>query len=220
MKEYIKINQLVYDALANEYAFRRDNIGLYSESTEYLGNSLLKHASTKELIHVLEVGPGAGQILKYFEDHGCRTVGIELSDAMCQLCKIQSPNSIIIHSDINEIKLYGEQFDLIYMGALIHLFPLEDATKLIRKVWSWLKEDGCIFINTTCHEKSEEGFYRKQDYVGESLRFRRHWNESDFECFVTSNGFSILEKLYTDEQDRGKNWIALIAKKEKADEKD
>ena len=144
MKEYIKINQLVYDALANEYAFRRDNIGLYSESTEYLGNSLLKHASTKELIHVLEVGPGAGQILKYFEDHGCRTVGIELSDAMCQLCKIQSPNSIIIHSDINEIQLYREQFDLIYMGALIHLFPLEDATKLIRKVWSWLKEDGCI----------------------------------------------------------------------------
>lgn len=213
MKEYVKINQATYDSLATEYAFRRDNIGQDSESTEYLGYSLLKHALSKENRQVLEIGPGAGQILRYFEENDCRTIGIELSSAMCQLCKEQSPRSLIINSDINEIHFYNDQFDLIYMGAVIHLFPLKDATKLIRNVWEWLKHDGCIFINTTCHEKSEEGFFRKQDYTENSLRFRRHWSEEDFLHFLTSNNFIVLEKLYTNERNKGKKWVAVIAKK-------
>ena len=42
MKDYVQINKAVYDALAKEYAFRRDNLSEYSESAEYLGGSLLQ----------------------------------------------------------------------------------------------------------------------------------------------------------------------------------
>lgn len=214
MKDYIQANRVVYDALAKEYAFRRDNVGQYSESTEYLGRSLLKNAAQCDNLQVMEIGPGAGQILRYFEDNGCRTIGVELSPEMCYLCRNQSPNSIIINGDIFEIDFGNEQFDLIYMGAIIHLFPLQDAIVLMKKVWKWLKYNGCIFINTTCHSVSHEGYSKKQDYSGEIYRFRRYWSEEDFERFISKSGFSILEKLYTDEKDRMKQWVALIAKKE------
>ena len=146
MKDYVQINKAVYDALAKEYAFRRDNLSEYSESAEYLGGSLLQKVSKRDCLNVLEIGPGAGQILKYFEDNGCRTIGVELSQEMTHLCRIQSPNSIIINGDIADINFMPEQFDLIYMGALIHLFPVEDATTLLKNVWKWLKYDGFIFV--------------------------------------------------------------------------
>lgn len=214
MKEYIQANRVAYDALAKEYAFRRDNVGQYSESTEFLGYSLLKHVSECDHPQVMEIGPGAGQVLRYFEDNSCRTIGVELSQEMCNLCRVQSPNSIIVNGDISEINFGIEQFDLIYMGAVIHLFPLQDATILMRKVWTWLKYTGCVFINTTCHPESYEGYSIKKDYSGESYRFRRCWSEDDFEQFISESGFSVIEKLYTDEKDRSKKWVALIGKKE------
>ena len=214
MKEFVQTNRIVYDALAREYAFRRDNLGQYSESTEYLGYSLLKNVSDRSHLQVMEIGPGAGQILRYFEDNGCRTIGVELSQEMCCLCRTQSPNSIIINGDICEVNFGIEQFDLIYMGAIIHLFPLQDAKILMKKVWTWLKYNGYVFVNTTCHAKSYEGYSRKQDYPSEINRFRRCWREDDFEQFISESGFSVKEKLYTDEKDRMKRWVALIGKKE------
>ena len=214
MKDYVQINKAVYDALAKEYAFRRDNLSEYSESAEYLGGSLLQKVSKRDCLNVLEIGPGAGQILKYFEDNGCRTIGVELSQEMTHLCRIQSPNSIIINGDIADINFMPEQFDLIYMGALIHLFPVEDATTLLKNVWKWLKYDGFIFVNTTCHSISQEGFSKKKDYSKQILRFRRYWREEDFERFISENNFSIVEKLYTYERDRRKKWVARIGKKD------
>ena len=218
MKEYLRINKLAYDELAREYAYRRDNVGKYSEKTDFLGNSLLKYTKKKHPT-VLEIGSGSGQILKFFEDNGCRTVGVDLSTSMCDLSKAESPRSIIINSDINEVNFIGNQFDLIYMGALIHLFPLDDEIIIMKKVWNWLAEDGYIFVNTTCHDYSCEGYYEKQDYLNRKKRFRRYWSENDFEAFITECGYSIIEKLYTDEKDKDKKWVAFIACRGKSNEK-
>lgn len=212
-KDYININKEVYDALATEYSFRRDNIGPYSESTEFLGNSLLKYAPKKDTLQVLEIGPGAGQILRFFEDNNCRTIGVELSDEMSRICRIQSPDSVLINGNILDINFSNEQFDLIYVGAVIHLFPLKHARILLKSIWKWTKIGGHVFINTTCHEQSSEGYSKKRDYA-EGVRFRRYWKEKDFQNEIVQSGFSIVEKLYTDEKDREKLWVAIIGKKE------
>ena len=214
MNEYLKVNEKVYNQLAEEYLLRREKPSKFEEATEYLGNSVFKYISKKSQKNVLEIGPGAGQILSYFEKKGCRTIGIELSKNMADVAKQYSPQSIIINDDANNVDLLDNQFQLVYMGALIHLFPQSDARKLLLKVWKWLEKEGVIFINTTCHSCSSEGFYVKKDYDGKHMRFRRYWTEREFEEFVISCGFSIIEKLYTNESNRDKRWIALIGKKE------
>ena len=150
----------------------------------------------------------------FFEDSGCRTIGVELSSNMCAECSKESPKSIIINDNIENIEFYREQFNMIYMGALIHLFPLESAENLMSRIWQWLKPSGCIFINTTCNNSSYEGYYYKDDYSKREKRFRRYWQEEDFQAFVINSGFSIVEKLYTNEIDTQKRWVAFIAKKE------
>lgn len=212
MKNYIDINRKAYDQLAKEYLKRKENPSQYEETTEYLGNSVLKYVRT-QYPNVVEIGPGAGQLLAFFEKRNCRTIGIELSSSMAQIARKCSPKSIIINDDANNVHLAEEQIDLVYMGAVIHLFPRKDAKKLLLKVWKWLKKDGVIFINTTCNEKSREGFYKKKDYVSKEKRFRKYWREKEFEEFVINCGFEVIKKLYTNELDREKIWVALICKK-------
>lgn len=213
MSDYLEINAKAYNQLANEYLLRRENPSEFEETTEYLGNSVFKYISNRPQKNVLEIGPGAGQILSFFENNGCRTIGIELAQNMAKVAKQYSPKSIIINADANNIELLDNQFQLVYMGAVIHLFPKVDAKKLLFKVWRWLEKEGVIFINTTCHNCSSEGFYEKKDYNGKPMRFRRYWTEYEFEKFVVDCGFTIIEKLYTDEINRKKRWVALIGRK-------
>lgn len=213
MRNYLDVNRNAYDQLAIEYEKRRENHSKYEEKVEYLGNSALKYISEQFPINVVEIGPGAGQMLAFFEKNNCRTIGVELSYNMAQIAKKYSPNSLIINQNVNEVNFKDGQMHLVYMGAVIHLFPKEDAGKLLLKVWRWLKKDGIIFVNTTCHDKSCEGFFVKKDYAGKKVRFRKYWTEIEFEKFVINCGFDIIDKLYTNEIDRGKKWVALIGRK-------
>ena len=68
---------------------------------------------------------------------------VELSDEMCKLCIKKVPNATIINKNILECN-FDEQFDFIYMNAVIHNFPISDAKLLLRLIPNWLKDDGII----------------------------------------------------------------------------
>lgn len=213
MKEYIRVNQACYDDLAEEYGDRADNKSSSEESESNLCKFILNTVTLPDDALVLEIGPGAGKILQCFSDLGFYTMGVELSAKMAELAHKSSPKSPIIIGDILKIDFVESQFDIIYLGALIHLFPQEDAMLLMRKVSHWLKPTGRVFVNTTCNDKNQEGFYEKKDYHGQCRRFRRRWTESCFNDFVIASGFLVLDTMYTDEHDRGKRWVAYVCKK-------
>jgi len=216
MEKYLLKNKKVYDDLAIEYRNRREKRSEFEENLDVLGDSVLKYLSKEsklDIVNVLEIGPGAGQMLEYFERKNCRTIGIELSTEMSKIAKSYSPRSIIINANVNDIEFLDNQMDIIYIGAVIHLFPYKDAVKLMVKVSRWLKEDGVIFINTTISKKNQEGYFSKRDYKNSEERYRAYWTESDFEDFVINSGFTLLTKLYTNEIDRDKKWVALICRK-------
>ena len=47
MNEYLKVNEKVYNQLAEEYLLRREKPSKFEEATEYLGNSVFKYISKK-----------------------------------------------------------------------------------------------------------------------------------------------------------------------------
>ena len=180
-EEYLEINNIAYDQLADEYRNRRDCPSIYEEKAERLGNALLKYITKeKEQINLVEIGPGAGEMLAFFEENNCRTIGIELSEKMAQIARQFSPRSVLINNDVRDVMLLPGQIQAIYMGAVIHLFPEKEARKLLVKIRQWLDNDGVIFINTTCHEENLEGFFEKGDYHKPEIRFRRYWQEESF----------------------------------------
>ncbi len=163
---------------------------------------------------VLEIGPGTGRIFDILEnDLKCRTIAVELAENMVELASLKSPNTIFIIDDVLKVSFKKNQFDAIFMGALIHNFPLEDAKKLLEKTYDWLKEDGKLLLYTTIHEKSEEGYFEKEDYSGKIIRYRKKYMEDELKELVESIHFKIDYKMYNEEPDRNKNWIVYILTK-------
>lgn len=214
-KDYINVNKKAYNEVALQHVERHNNIGKY-EPTDEAWKILLRDKLLKPNIinKVLEIGPGTGRILKILEeDLKCRTVAVELAEEMIKYAKIKSPNTIFIEDNILNVKFDKETYDAIFMGALIHTFPKEDAKKLLKLVYDWVKFDGKILIYTTVHENGEEGYYEKDDYSGNIVRFRKKFTEKELQELVESSNFKIVYKMYSTEVDRNKNWITYIIEK-------
>jgi cyclopropane fatty-acyl-phospholipid synthase-like methyltransferase len=99
------------------------------------------------------------------------------------------------------------------MGAVIHNFPKEDVKELLFSIHKWLKKDGKILIYTTIHNKSEEGYYEKEDYSGKIVRFRKKFTENELKELLEEFKFKIVFKMYTEEPDRNKKWLTYIVEK-------
>lgn len=211
--DYIKVNKIAYNKAASQYVERSKHWSEYN-----LTDNDWKEILEKELLNlehenlVLEIGPGIGRILKLFESLHCRTIGVELSDKMLEIAKENAPNTIFIEGNILEVNFEDESFDAIFIGAVIHNFPKQDAKKLLKLISKWIKPNGKILLYTTIHEKSEEGFYKKEDYNGNIIRFRKKYTESEFKEMLASAGFEICYKKYNTELDRNKKWLTYIVK--------
>ena len=141
-KEYIEANKKAYDELAEEYATRD-----YTVQNDFYKTQVFADLDFAKGKRILEIGPGRGARLKNFLSYGMDVTAIELSAEMCKLCSSIAPEARIINKNVLDCE-FSEPFDYIYMEAVIHNFPKEEASKVLDVVASWLK-DGGIFICTT-----------------------------------------------------------------------
>ena len=205
-KDYIEINRASYDIVAEEYKIKyKNNVGannFYKILQEFV---LCK--KDKEISKMLEIGPGIGTLLKLFEEKGFRTTAVELSKNMASLACENSGNSVIINGNILEIEFMPKQFDFILAMAVIHNFPQEDLIKLLDKIKKWLKKDGYFILDTTNNKITETGFFEKEDYNNNVVRYRRKWNKEDLELFMERHGFYIQDSVVYKDSISDKEWL-------------
>ena len=213
-REYINVNKKAYDKFAKQHVERHNNLSKYDLTDDDWKKLLIdKLLIPNKINKVLEIGPGTGRLLKIFEELKCKTVAVELSEEMIKYAKVKSPNTFFINDNILDVKFTENTFDAIFMGTLIHNFPKEDAKILLGLVHSWIKPQGRILIYTTIHELSEEGYYEKQDYSGNIIRFRKKYTEEELKNMIEEANFKIDYKMYTSESDRNKKWLTFIIEK-------
>lgn len=161
-------------------------------------------------INLLELGPGSGLALKFFEDEGFDTTAIELSNEIILVAKNTSPKSTFIHSNFLTHSFGPKVYQGIFAKAFIHLFPKNDAIKVLDKIHSLTARDGLFFISTTVHNTASEGYEKKADYLDSPHRYRKKWTEAELMLALNRN-WQLLDKNYNNE--RGKNWLALTLSK-------
>ena len=210
-KEYIQINRKAYDTLADQYD-DRTRLDMHEIKEDYW-YSILNHIIKAEHTKVLEIGPGSGRNLKMFELLGCDTVAVELSREMSKVASKRAPKSKIINKNILECQFAPKSFEVIFLMAVIHNFPLEDAYKLMNKLYEWLSDDGYLLIGTSVHEEEYAGFLVKEDYRGNVSRFRYQFTKEAFEKLLTDNGFKIERGYIVNENIRQKKWYDVVCKK-------
>ena len=211
MENYLAINKQAYDLTAKEYAKRRK---IYTTSDAKIAQPFIDNLKLYfKQVKILELGPGSGLNLSFFQEEGFNTTALDISGKMIQIASEKSPNTKYIHSDFLSFEFNRLRYEGIFAKAFIHLFPKEDAIKVLNKMHSLLVPRGLAFIATTTHTKSSEGITTKIDYMPPVKRFRRKWNESELIERIQKEGFSIVSKDYHLENERGKRWINLVVQK-------
>lgn len=160
MKNYIKINQKVYDELAQEY---KKKLKRYLISDKKIVAPFIDYLKKKfKGVGILELGPGSGLNLSYFESEGFNTTAIDFSKKIINVAMDTSPKTKFVHGEFLEHDFKNSKFEGVFAKAFIHLFQKKDAILVIKKISELLKPNGAAFIATTIHSIPEEGFFEKQ----------------------------------------------------------
>lgn len=205
-KDYIEINKASYDIVAKEYKSKyKNNVG--ANKFYDLLQKFVTSKKKNEISKMLEIGPGVGTLLKIFEENGFRTTAVELSKNMASLACKSSNNSVILNNNIFDINFMPKQFDFILAMAVIHNFPENELVKLLDKIKLWLKDDGYFILDTTNNPITETGFFEKEDYNNNVVRYRRKWKKEDLELFMKKQGFIIQDNIVYNDPTSNKEWL-------------
>ena len=205
-KDYIEINRASYDIVAKEYKTKYKNNDGANKFYEILQEFVL-NKKNNGISKMLEIGPGVGTLLRIFEEKDFRTTAVELSENMASLACENSSNSVIINGNILDINFMPKQFDFILAMAVIHNFPEDDLIKLLNKIKFWLKDNGYFILNTTNNPITEAGFFEKEDYNNNVVRYRRKWKKEDLELFMQNQGFFIQDSVVYKDTTSNKEWL-------------
>ena len=210
-KEYIEINKNAYELLANEYNTRNYEVGYDFWNNIYDDLNL----RNKKNIEILEIGPGHGRNVKIFKQYNneLKITVLEISENMCNIIRKDNPDIQIINDNILDYNFENRKFDVIQMIAVIHLFPIEDAKRVLKIIREALKEDGYLIIGTTINDKDMEGYYEKEDYNIRVKRFRHKYTKESYEKLLNECGFEIYKPYLVNENDRNKLWYDAVCKK-------
>ena len=209
--DYIEINKKAYNMLAREYDERNHEISQEFWFNIYDDLNLKNRTNAK----ILEVGPGNGRNIRIFRDYNDKfdISAIELSEKLCEIIHKNNPSVRIINKNILDCDLGDEKYDIIQMIAVIHLFPIEDAKKVLRRIRELLKDDGFLIIGTTMNEIESEGYYIKEDYNIKVKRFRHKYTKESYERLLRECGFEVYKPYFVSEIGRNKLWYDAVVRK-------
>lgn len=213
---YIDINKSTYNEVASELKDRHQYLRTNEPTAHDYYDKIMKYLKKKNNIKYLELGPGDGNILKYFSSQNIDTYAIEISENMCELCNNVSPKTQIINENILDFD-FDNKFDIIFAGSFIHLFNKDDLNIVMNKVYEWLDEKGIFFVYTTKHETDEEGYFSKEktNYKQENVRFRHRFTKDSLAQLFEKHNFKILEHYEIPEPENNRIWQFVIASKKK-----
>src|SRR3990167_5007393 len=97
MKDYIVNNKKAYNALATQYAAR---VSEYEKSDAKLISPFISFLKENfDDVHVLELGPGSGLALRFFQFNDFKTTAIEIAEKIIDTAKAASPETKFINDD-------------------------------------------------------------------------------------------------------------------------
>lgn len=159
---------------------------------------------------ILELGPGSGLSLHYFDEEGFKTTALDFSEKIINVAKKNSPNTKFINSDFLDYNFKDKKYDGICAKSFLHLFSKKDAKLVLTKIKKILAKKSLVYLSIPIFKSSSEEFIKRDDFSNSPIQFRKKWNEKEITNFLKENGFKIFKKSYNNENERSRNWIILI----------
>ena len=210
MQEYLKINQLAYDAIAQEF---QDKKQLRLEDSIRLAAEFEAAMPRAKGQSVLELGPGSGDISRLLQEADFKVTAIEFSPSMASLALKTAPQVTMIVDEFLAHDFGSQRFNGIFGAAFIHLFTPEDAIRVVRKIHDLLEDDGVAHLSTTKHDVIWNGFAAKDNFEQTVSRYRVRYTPQTFRSLLETAGFRRIEYCERVEREAARTWMQLVCYK-------
>jgi cyclopropane fatty-acyl-phospholipid synthase-like methyltransferase len=202
--ERIRKNNSYYARFAEKVAERTENRD-FSKALDMFLNGIEKNKL------IVDIGSGAGIHLKYFNDQGFKTLGIEPSKRMRELASDLGASSIegtFENLDSLSLKDVGGVW---CAASLLHV-PKENLSSVVQKISAILESNGRFYLTVRIGEGAK--WDQWDDSSGDSERFIQLFSEDEITNSVKNNGFEVESSWIEDSYwGRPSKWISIIAHK-------
>ncbi len=155
-------------------------------------------------LDILDFGCGPGRDLGYFQSLGHRPVGLDGSEAFCNMAQANS-GSPVLHQQFLSLNLPDEAFDGVFANASLFHIPGQELPRVLRELHSSLRPKGILFSSNP--RGNSEGWSGQR--YGHFMEFEESLAN------LEAAGFEVLEHYYRpvgvprSEQP----WLAIVSRR-------
>jgi len=155
-------------------------------------------------LDILDFGCGPGRDLITFKKMGHRPIGLDGSEAFCEMAQ-QVSGCPVLHQSFLNLNLAPASFHGIFANASLFHVPNQELAGVLAKLYGALREGGILF--TSNPRGSEEGW--QGDRYGNYMEFEQS------KTVLQQAGFEVLHHYYRPQgQPRHMQpWLAMVCKR-------
>jgi len=155
-------------------------------------------------LDILDFGCGPGRDMSTFKALGHRPIGLDGSQAFCQLAN-QHSGCPTLHQQFLKLALKDNSFDGVFANASLFHVPSQELPRVLAELHQALRPEGILF--TSNPRGSAEG-WQGQRY-GHYMEFQRN------RAYLEQAGFEIIQHYYRpDDKPRElQPWLAIVAQR-------
>jgi SAM-dependent methyltransferase len=134
----------------------------------------------KKLRTILDLGCGGGRDSQYFSKKGFNVVAVDVSVSKQQQEKLKNNDIRFIKSDIRNLKIKKDSFDIIYAHLSLHYFNDKTTINILDNLYKILRPGGYIFIKC---KSIDDPLFGKGNRIEENFYVfghRRHFFSKEY----------------------------------------
>lgn len=192
MDDYVVKTIKAYDTDSQKYINSTKKLILHQE-IETLTNGMPKSGL------ILDAGCGFGRDTKVFIDRGFKVIGIDLSEKLLEIAKINIPQAKFIKMDLRILDFPDNYFDAIWCNAVLLHLSIEDIKKALDEFYRVLKHGGKLFVSFKKGEGSREFV---ETFSSNSSRFFTFLTQETLDNLLKNSKIEPINSYYVNEKER------------------
>lgn len=192
MDDYVVKTIKAYDTDSQKYINSTKKLILHQEI-----ETLTKGMPKSGLI--LDAGCGFGRDTKVFIDRGFKVIGIDLSEKLLEIAKINIPQAKFIKMDLRILDFPDNYFDAIWCNAALLHLSIEDIKKALDEFYRVLKHGGKLFVSFKKGEGSREFV---ETFSSNSSRFFTFLTKETLDNLLKNSKIEPINSYYVNEKER------------------
>jgi len=196
--------QKIYDQFAEQYDNKRELFEIHDIIKQYYSHLGINNG------HLLDLGCGTGiPVAQFFVNKGWSVTGVDFSQKMLSIAKINVPKIKTVHSDIRTINFKDNQFNAITLVYSFFHIPQNQHKEVLHKIYQCLTTEGKVLITYATKEYTgSEEFDGYKEFMGQQLYYS-HTSPNYFYNLLKETGFGIVLEEYQTISGETFLWLTL-----------